>query len=172
MNKKISIIIVLVVVGILVLISWGKASQNSKTDEETSTSHPAKIESSLVATETFYDFGTISMANGNVSKMFKVVNSSSEDIKVSSLITSCMCTSSYIVRPDGSKNGPFGMPGHGGIVPKANEVIKGGESREIEVIYDPNAHGPAGVGRIERAVYLEDENGKVIEFKFKVNVTP
>ena len=64
------------------------------------------------------------------------------------------------------------MPGHGGAVPRVNEIIKAGESRDIEVVYNPNAHGPAGVGLIERSVFLEDENGKIIEFKFKVNVTP
>lgn len=140
--------------------------------QELADSHTAPVSSILTAEETFYDFGTISMKNGNVSKVFKVANSTSEDIKVPSLTTSCMCTTAYIIKEDGSRSRPFGMPGHGGAVPKANAVVKANGSLDIEVVYDPNAHGPAGVGLIERAVFLEDENRNVIEFKFKVNVTP
>ena len=112
------------------------------------------------------------MKNGNVSKVFKVTNSGSQDINLESVITSCMCTTAYILKEDGSKSRPFGMPGHGGAVPKANEVIQAGESRNIEVVYNPNAHGPAGVGRIDRYVYLEDGNGNKLQFEIKANVTP
>ena len=83
-----------------------------------------------------------------------------------------MCTTSYIIRENGSKSRPFGMPGHGGTVPKANEIVKAGKSLDIEVVFDPNAHGPAGVGFIERVVFLEDENKNIVEFKFRANVTP
>mgnify|MGYP001618214936 FL=1 len=83
-----------------------------------------------------------------------------------------MCTTAYIIRENGSKSRPFGMPGHGGAVPRANEIIKAGESRDIEVVYDPNAHGPAGVGRIDRLVYLEDADGNKLQFEIKANVTP
>mgnify|MGYP001579233867 FL=1 len=149
-----------------------KASNIPEGAQELANLHTAGANNTLTALETFYDFGTISMKNGNVSKIFKVTNSTSEDIKVPSLTTSCMCTTAYIIKEDGSKSRPFGMPGHGGAVPKANAVVKAGGSLDIEVVYDPNAHGPAGVGLIERAVFLEDENSNVIEFKFKVNVTP
>lgn len=139
---------------------------------ELANSHTAGVGGALTAQETFYNFGTISMKDGNVSKIFKITNSTTEDIKVPSLTTSCMCTTAYIIKEDGGRSRPFGMPGHGGAIPKANAVVKAGGSLDIEVVYDPNAHGPAGVGLIERAVFLEDENNNVIEFKFKVNVTP
>ena len=108
---------------------------------------------------------------GNVSKMFKVTNGTDKDVNFPSLTTSCMCTVAYFVRSDGNKNGPFGMPGMG-FVPKLNETIKAGQSTDIEVVYDPNAHGPAGVGRIDRFVYLEDDNGNKLQFEIKANVTP
>ena len=126
----------------------------------------------LATAETFYYFGKISMKNGNVSKIFKVANNGTEDIKVPSLTTSCMCTTAYILNGSGERGRPFGMPGHGGAVPKANAIVKAGDSMDIEVVYDPNAHGPAGVGLIERSVFLEDESNNIIEFKLKVNVTP
>lgn len=138
---------------------------------ELANSHTAGINNILTAEERVYDFGTISMKNGLVTKIFKVVNYTKEDIKLPSLTTSCMCTSAYFIGLNGSKNGPFGMPGMG-FVPKLNETIKAGESANIEVVYDPNAHGPAGVGMIDRFVYLEDINGNKLQFEIKANVTP
>ena len=173
MNKKTIISLVVIIIGVASLVWWSKSVDNKKLNAEGSTNyHLARTGNSLTVEELFYDFGTISMKNGKVSKLFKVFNSSDGDINLESVTTSCMCTTAYIVKEDGNKSRPFGMPGHGGTVPKANEIIKAGESREIEVVYDPNAHGPAGVGLIERSVFLEDENNNVIEFKFKVNVTP
>lgn len=126
----------------------------------------------LSAPEALFDFGNISMAKGKVSHNFKIINPTAKDILIPSVTTSCMCTVANIVKPDGSKIGPFGMPGHGGYVPKADELIKAGETREIEVIYDPAAHGPAGVGPIDRFVYLEDATGGILELEIKAVVTP
>ena len=54
----------------------------------------------------------------------------------------------------------------------ANEIIKAGESRKIRVVYDPNAHGPAGVGQIDRFIELTDSNGAKLQLEIKANVTP
>ena len=64
------------------------------------------------------------------------------------------------------------MPGHGGVVPKANALVKAGELLDIEVVFDPNAHGPAGVGRIDRFINLTDENGGELQFEIKALVKP
>lgn len=130
-----------------------------------------EVNNVLTVPESFYDFGTISMRNGDVGKIFKVINETNIDVLIPSLTTSCMCTRAYFIETDGNRSGPFGMPGMG-FVPKLNKTIKAGESADIEVVYDPNAHGPAGVGRINRFVYLEDANGNKIEFEIKANVTP
>ena len=82
-----------------------------------------------------------------------------------------MCTSAYINEPDGSKKGPFGMSGMG-HVPPANEIIKAGETRDIEVVYDPASHGPAGVGSIDRFVYLQDSTGGIVQLEIRAQVTP
>jgi len=185
-KNKIIVFIVVIVVLVIGLFFFGKPSKNEgittgakgipEGAQELANSHTAgtgdTTANTLTAPETFYDFGTISMKNGNVSKVFKVINSTTQDIKVPSLTTSCMCTTAYIIKADGSRSRPFGMPGHGGAVPKANAIVEAGGSLNIEVVYDPNAHGPAGVGLIERAVFLEDESNNVIEFNFKANVTP
>ncbi len=110
------------------------------------------------------------MAKGNVTHTFAVTNPTDKDILVKELVTSCMCTAAYIVEGN-SKIGPFGMTGMG-FAPKANMLIKAGETRNIDVVYDPNAHGPAGVGSIERFVNLTDANGGTLELEIKALVTP
>lgn len=179
MNKQTIITLIVILAGLTGLVLWSKTVEPVSSSETVSKSNPAKTVGALVADELFYDFGKISMKDGNVSKVFKVTNSSATDTIISKIYTSCMCTAAYVLLPDGGKLGPFGMPGHGGSTEMpghgngpAGVVLAPGESREIEVVYDPNAHGPAGVGLIERAVFLEDETGARIEFKFKTVVTP
>lgn len=124
----------------------------------------------LSASEIMYDFGKISMKDGLVDHVFKVTNTSNEDVYIKSIYTSCMCTNAYIQSAKEEK-GPFGMEGMG-YVPPAKETIRAGESRDVRVVYDPNAHGPAGVGSIDRFVYLIDANGKSFQMEIKALVTP
>ena len=118
----------------------------------------------LNATETFFNFGEVSMKKGLVKHDFKVTNQSATVTKIAKIYTSCMCTTASIITGQDRK-GPFGMPGHG-LVPKANAAIGAGEEATIEVVFDPAAHGPAGVGRIEREIYLEDEQDNQTVLKF------
>ena len=174
MSKKSIISLVIILIGVTSLVLWSKSAEKGdlSASELVANSHPARIGGSLSASEIFYDFGKISMKNGDVSKTFTVANPTNEDIKISNLSSSCMCTNAYILNSGGSRKGLFGMPGHGGAATRANEIVKAGESVGIEVVYDPNAHGPAGVGAIDRFVYLEDENGNNLQFEIKANVTP
>jgi hypothetical protein len=165
--KKNIITFVIILVGLFSLMWWGKPAQTSVPTPGSNTG----AGSALTATEKLYDFGTISMANGKVDKIFKVTNLTDKDINVESVVTSCMCTVAYLESAGGEK-GPFGMPGHGGPVAKANEIIKAGESRAVRVVYDPNAHGPAGVGPVDRFIYLTDASGRTLELEIKATVTP
>ena len=154
-----------VFVGFLWLLSKGQASSSTSKNLTESASQ-------LTAVEVFYDFGTISMANGNVSKTFRVSNNTAEDILVKEISTSCMCTTAYIGN-GGFKKGPYGMPGHGSsALTRANEKIGAGESRDVEVGFDPNAHGPAGVGTIDRLIYLTDASGGTFQLEIRAEVTP
>ncbi|OHA91794.1 MAG: hypothetical protein A2758_01265 [Candidatus Zambryskibacteria bacterium RIFCSPHIGHO2_01_FULL_49_18] len=170
-SNTISIIaaVLLVFVGLFIWGYAGKGGTATSVQGVAGTSGASK--SALTAPEIFYDFGTISMKNGNVTKEFTVTNPTNQDITVSTMLTSCMCTTAFIVKPDGSTKGPFGMAGMG-YVPPANEIIKAEESRVIRVVYDPNAHGPAGVGRIDRFVMLTDSEGGTLELEIKALVTP
>ncbi|MEK7464727.1 MAG: DUF1573 domain-containing protein [Patescibacteria group bacterium] len=162
--KKTFIIGTITVLGLTGLILWGRSGQTIKTSQYLGTI------SALTTPETLYDFGTISMKNGLVNHVFKVTNSSDKDIYIKKISTSCMCTSAYVVSAKGAK-GPFGMEGMG-YLPPANETIRAGESLDVKVVYDPNAHGPAGVGFIDRLVYLADASGKTLQLEIKAVVTP
>lgn len=124
----------------------------------------------LAAAETFFDFGTVSMAAGNVSHSFKLANNSTEPVTITKMYTSCMCTTASLILGE-ERIGPYGMPGHGSI-PKLDQAISAGEDALVEVVFDPTAHGPAGVGRIDRIVYLENNAGEPLELKFTALVTP
>ncbi len=125
----------------------------------------------LSAEETNFNFKTISMAAGNVSHNFKVKNTGSETLAINKVYTSCMCTQA-VLKKDGVSPGPFGMPGHG-FNPPADVVLKPGEEVDVEAIFDPAAHGPAGLGAVNRTITLENTGrGGKLELSFNANVTP
>ena len=117
-----------------------------------------------------YDFGTISMKNGLVTKSFKVKNTQDRQIDLSTAYTSCMCTTAKIVI-DGQEYGPFSMQGHGAMK-MLNQKLRPGQEAELLVTFDPNAHGPSGIGVIERTVSLQSEKGDIASVDIKANVTP
>jgi len=154
--KKILIIVTVVIV--LGLLFWGGQTA-SKTKSRSASENDAAAISAFSAPEMFHDFGTVSMKAGKVSRMFSVQNKSDAPLTIKRITTSCMCTEAFLIGQDASRKGPFGMPGHGGFAPNINEPVLPQEIRGIEVVFDPAAHGPAGVGRIERAVFIEDATG-------------
>ncbi|MDO8743132.1 MAG: DUF1573 domain-containing protein, partial [Candidatus Azambacteria bacterium] len=106
----------------------------------------------LTVQESKYDFGTVSMAKGKVSKDFLLENKSAGDVNIGEVFTSCMCTEAEL--SVGSKSaGPFGMQGHG-LTRNANLVVKSGETLTVKTIFDPTAHGPSGVGPIQRQIVI------------------
>lgn len=157
----------LVFFGLFGLMIWGKSAQ---TDSLPASENTNATSSLSVVGKSAYDFGVISMKNGKVKHRFTITNPTSKAVMLKTVVTSCMCTKAYVYGGTETK-GPFGMLGMG-YVPSADEIIKPGESREIEAEFDPNAHGPAGVGPIARAVTLTEESGGIIEFNFKAEVTP
>jgi len=171
MKPKTIIVILVIFLAVAGLFMWGYAEKGGTSASLQGVAGSNASKSLLVAPETFYDFGTISMKNGDVEREFKVTNPTDKDITVRTVLTSCMCTTAFVVNPDGSVKGPFRMPGMG-YVPPANETIKSGESRIIRVVYDPNAHGPAGVGLIDRLVTLTDSSGGRLQLEIKATVTP
>lgn len=162
--NKTTIASIAIVVGIIGLIFWGRSGESVEIPMDQGSA------TSLSASEVLFDFGTISMKKGEAIHIFKVTNSTEKDIFIKKVSTSCMCTKAY-VKNENKEKGPFGMEGMGFLAP-SNELIKAGESRDIRVVYDPNAHGPAGVGFIDRMVYLTDESNGTFQLEIKAVVTP
>ena len=168
MNKKtvISIAVTAIIMGGLVWIAR-PTSQNSAASLLTSTKSGGILN---VAETKDYDCGAISMAVGKVTRKFKIKNTSPEPVIIEKIYTSCMCTEAMLIKNE-EHFGPYGMPGHG-FIPKINQVINKNEEATVEVIFDPAAHGPAGVGKIQRIVTVGNTAGEPLQLSFTATVTP
>lgn len=164
MNKIIIGIIALLLLGGVV---WIARPNSQSTAATLSTSNNGTL---TVEEANNYNFGTISMAAGKVTHSFKIKNTGNETVTINKMYTSCMCTTALLRKGD-KQFGPYGMPGHGAI-PKIGQAINPNEEATVEVIFDPAAHGPAGVGRIQRTVTIENNAGQPLELGFTVLVTP
>ena len=164
MNKKAIIIIVIITAIVLVLMAWGYANMAGLTQAQ------LNQPSSFTASEKLYDFGTISMANGKVDHVFRIVNPTDQPITISNVQTSCMCTTAYLVSGS-DRMGPYGMPGMGGIN-STNTVVPAHGTQDVDVVFDPAAHGPAGVGDIDRMIDIMQADGGTMQFEIKAVVTP
>lgn len=170
-NKTINLILISGSVAVLIAIAVlaGTIGGQKNNDNETS----VYSNGALTIKENNYDFGTISMANGDVSYRFKLKNEGDEAVAVKKVYTSCMCTIANILDAFEKKLGVFGMPGHGGASSNANIEIKAGESIIVEAVFNPAAHGPSGVGLAQRSIYLETNSKKSpkVELNFTATVT-
>ena len=161
----ITVFTVLVFAGIIGLASL----KNSSGPSVNATASDIAQQSPLVAEQTRYDFGTNSMARGKVKNEYAVKNTSASDVTLKKIYTSCMCTEASLIFGD-RRVGPFGMAGHG-VIPSINEKIPAGAEFSVETVFDPAAHGPAGVGPIQRVVFLETSQG-MTELEFSAVVEP
>jgi len=167
--KKILILIALV--GVLAILFFaGNIGSQETIGAENGERNKSAATVAFTITPANFDFGNISMKRGNVRQMFTVTNDGDMPITIRKVTTSCMCTEAFIVQDD-IRKGPFGMPGHSSV-PLVNETVPAKGTLGMEVVYDPAAHGPAGIGRIERAVFIEDENGAVQTLQISATVTP
>ncbi|TSC81760.1 MAG: hypothetical protein G01um101420_865 [Parcubacteria group bacterium Gr01-1014_20] len=166
---KIKNIITFAIIALIVFGGVFVFSQNSNDDAKTLT----QSASLLSAFEKDFDFGPISMKNGNVSKVFELKNEGVEPIAISKVYTSCMCTVAKITDAKGVVSGPFGMPGHGGGISKADLEVAPGETIKVEAIFNPAAHGPSGVGLANRTIFIETNSSQTpkVELNFTATVT-
>ena len=125
---------------------------------------------SLEAPGAFHNFGRVSMGAGKVTHTYELVNRGEAPALVRRLFTSCMCTEATLV--DGTAEfGPFGMEGHT-YVPDVNQVVPPGGRVQVRATFDPNAHGPAGIGRNDRAIAVLIGDGTKLDLQFTAYVTP
>lgn len=155
-DQIVNIVLILGVVAIIIVGILALTSNNPKGDNNKSESN--KGVPNLQAKDTRYDFGEVPMSEGKVSHIFDITNTGGADLKVSDLYTSCMCTEARLI-VDGKKGPKFGMPGHGTSSSFWSDSIAPGQTAQLEVIFDPNAHGPNGTGPIRRTVTVVSNNG-------------
>lgn len=132
---------------------------------------PAAQSGALTSARPNHDFGTISMKAGNVSTTYRIKNEGAAPLALDKIYTSCMCTTATLITASGRRQGPFGMPGHGPLKPATGEIAPG-ETVLLEVVFDPAAHGPSGLGRIERVVTVETRGERPLELWMAAMVRP
>ncbi len=66
-----------------------------------------------IASGNDYDFGKISMAEGNVFHSYFVKNGGDKPVKITKIWTSCMCTEAVLKTSGGEEKGKFGMHSRG-----------------------------------------------------------
>lgn len=169
-NKTKNLIIysigIVFLVGIVALVMAG---WNNDGDNTNSSPYSA---SALSAVESSFDFGALSMEDGDVFHEFEVKNEGVEPVNIEKVYTSCMCTTASITDSYGKKYGKFGMQGHGSSSKTSIEVGPG-ESVIVKAIFDPAAHGPSGVGLVQRSIYIETNSSRSPKFElsFQAMVT-
>ncbi|MHB8871331.1 MAG: DUF1573 domain-containing protein [Candidatus Doudnabacteria bacterium] len=169
MSKKLTLIIGVAVgiVGLGLLLIYVEPKEG----ESIKTANPSNIQMTQLKSDlSDYDFGTISMKNGKVTKSFKITNVENTPVMVKKVYTSCMCTDAML-RIGSQSFGPYGMLSHG-FSPEVNQAIQPNQDATIDVTFDPNAHGPSGIGVIERVVSVEQADGSKLTLNIKANVTP
>lgn len=167
MKSKSTIIIALIAVIAVGLLVWGAKGSPSENGVALATGITAGTIGGEVPS---YDFGSVSMLRGNVEHDFTFTNPKDGALTVNSVETSCMCTRAILILQDGKEFGPFGMAGHG-FNPSVDALVPAGETFTVRAIFDPAAHGPAGIGLIERDVLVGTSKGQITTH-FKAQVTP
>ena len=152
------------------LAGFSQAAKNPSPAARTNNSVVAGGEG-LTVSETSYDFGVISMKAGVVSRDFIVTNNSAKTVNLNQVYTSCMCTTATLITKQGEL-GPFGMPGHGLSAPAVKVAFAPGEELTVRAAFDPAAHGPAGVGKIDRVVTLSGPDFSPLELGISATVKP
>ena len=145
-------------------------SQQSAATTQAPRQEPPAQAGSLVSLKPSVDLGTISMAAGNVSFRYLIKNTGAAPLTINRIFTSCMCTSAMLVTGT-QRKGPFGMPGHGPST-AVRAPLAPGELATVEVVFDPAAHGPSGLGRIERSVTVQSAEAAPLELRMVVMVKP
>jgi hypothetical protein len=158
-----SVLVILILGGLIVAAKPGPAAKSPPRAE-------VQSKSDLIAEEMSFDFGPVSMAAGNVTHRFEIKNANVEPVIIRKISTSCMCTTAQLVK-GGKKLAIYGMPGHG-YIPNLDEPIAPNEQASVEVVFDPAAHGPAGIGRVERLATIYTGAEQPLELSFTALVTP
>jgi len=122
----------------------------------------------LEANPVSIDIGKVGYGDGVVSKEYEVRNTTSATMKLRKIVTSCMCTKARVKIGDKATKF-YAMEMNGDKNPIIDYDLPAGATAKIEFQFDPAAHGPAGIGLIDRVITLYFDGG-FKEFKFNGEV--
>jgi len=117
-----------------------------------------------------YDFGRVKLTSGLVIHQYPIKNTGNTDLKIANLASSCACTKVYF--KSASQESPrASMKGMTKISDWVG-ILKPGENGEIIIEFDPNFHGPQGIGIITRTISFEtnDNQNSYTELSFNGEV--
>jgi len=152
----------LILLAPIFLVACSKTISQGAIDQSKTT-----VDSPIVVEQSFKDLGTIAMDKGEVSAIFKLKNIGSQPVVIKEMETSCMCTSAVLKVGD-EDSYKVGMRGIHDIY----MIIQPNQEATVEGIFDPNFHGPNGVGLNRRSIFL-DTNSSIspkIKLDFQANV--
>ena len=114
------------------------------------------------------DLGKVPYRGGIISKSFDIKNTSTSAIKLRKITTSCMCTVAKVKL--GNKETKFyGMEMNGDLNPLLDFDLPAGETAQVIFEFDPAAHGPQGIGAVDRVIMIFFDVGyKILEFDGEV----
>lgn len=119
----------------------------------------------LEASPANYDLGDIPINDGVVTREYEIKNTTGRDIELIKIVTSCMCTRAGVKASSGETKF-FAMEMGGDKNPFISLKIKKDETAKVIARFDPAAHGPAGIGPIDRTISLYFDTGlKELTFK-------
>ncbi len=151
MAKDFKLMIVGIVVTFLLIVGISFVFGGKQQQEEAVVAG-TKVEGLEAKPET-YDLGNVPINGGLVTKEYEVTNTTSSILKLKKIATSCMCTKAKVKIGD-QETKFFGMEGHGDKNAPVNLEIAAGEIAKVTVEFDPAAHGPQGVGPVDRSIFL------------------
>lgn len=122
----------------------------------------AEVASMVSVEQSHHDFGNIDIFGGDVITTYILKNDGTEDVQITSAVTSCMCTEGEI------GDLVFGMHESSGTT----VTIPAGGEQVLTATYDPLAHGPNGTGSVKRVLTLNTNSTATprIDVTFSANV--
>lgn len=124
---------------------------------------------SLVASPSgILNLGQVAYGGGIVSKSFEIKNTSASSVKLRKITTSCMCTQAKVVI-GGKETKFYGMEMNGDLNPLVDYDLPAGATAQVIFDFDPAAHGPQGIGAVDRVITVFFDVGyKNLEFDGEV----
>lgn len=122
----------------------------------------------IVIEPSSYNFQDISVAGGVVKTSMAIKNEGKSDLLIDDMDSSCGCTTATITK-DGKEGPVFGMKMHGTNPIGWSETLKPGETAELNIYYDPQAH-PDLRGHITRVITVFSNDPKTSKKIVKIEV--